>query len=103
VGPPSSVTGIYGPGQDTGQPQGILASEAPVSKGPGWFEQHYPESFQKRKNTGILDDTTDKSGWMRDERMSDSQNRKLNMANLLINFGKQQQSDDGWGGPLTHY
>jgi hypothetical protein len=85
---PYSVTGMSGPGQDTGEPlPGLLASEAPVSKGPGWFERHYPESFQKRKSAGLLDDTTDKSGWEKDKEFSDIQK-------LLVQLGMSQMQDN---------
>ena len=84
--------GMSGPGQDTGQPQGLLTDDM---SGPRWTDRWKKETVQEPN--------TDKSGWMADQRMRDSQNRNLGMANLLINFGKQQSSDDGWGGPLTHY
>lgn len=88
--------GMSGPGQDTGQPlPGLLASESPVSKGPGWFERHYPESFQKRKTAALLDDTHDKSGWEKDKKFSNTQK-------LLVQLGMNQMQDnsnpfdDGW-------
>ena len=93
VGPPSSVTGRYNPGQDTGQPQGLLADDM---SGPRWTDRWKKEKIQEPG--------TDKSGWMADKRMRDSQNRNLGLARLFTQFGQQQQSsDDGWGGPLTHY
>jgi hypothetical protein len=93
VGPPSSVTGMYGPGQDTGQPQGLLADDM---SGPRWTDRWKKKTMQEP--------STDKSGWMGDKRMRDSQNRDFRLAQMFMNFGKQQQSsDDEWGGPLTHY
>ena len=38
------------------------------------------------------------SGWMADDRMRNAQ-----LGQLLLNFGEQSRSDDGWGGSLTHY
>ena len=122
----SGVTGMYGPGQDTGQPQGLLADDM---SGPRWtdfiklrensrtpmrdyfqekdWREHSPEELYERRMAGLIgspeeQSNTDKSGWMGDQRMRDSQNRKFRLAQMLMNFGNQQSSDDGWDSPLTH-
>ena len=64
--PPSSVTGR---GQKSGG-QGLLGAS------PGL-------------------EGTDKSGWMRDKRFRDANNR-YRLASLLLNYGSNAQQDDGW-------
>jgi len=91
-----------------GSPQGLL--------GPGYAGQNRTEVEGLRQQLaqgGVPQQSgspgsggNDKSGWMGDERMRDSQNRDLGMAKLLLNFGNQQRTKDNdpWGGrPLTHY
>jgi hypothetical protein len=78
--PPSSVTGMYGPGQDTGSPPGLL-SEPMVdnkSRAPRYTDEH---------------------GWTKDRQM---RNANLQMANMFLNYGEQSRND-GWDSELTHY
>jgi len=91
--PPSSVTGMYGPGQDTGQLPGLLADDM---SGPKWTDgmklRQKAERDRKRK-LGLLGDasdtnqSTDKSGWEKDKKFSNTQN-------LLMELGMNMYKDD---------
>ena len=109
---PSSVTGMYGPGQDTGPPPGLLADDM---SGPRWtdfaklregsrtpmrdyfqekdWREHSPEELHKRRMAGLLGDASDtnqstnKSGWEKDKKFSNTQN-------LLMELGMNMYKDD---------
>jgi len=74
------------------------------------WREHSPEELYERRMVGLLDSpeeqansNTDKSGWMADQRVRDSQNNKFRLAQMFMNFRNQQSSDEGWDSPLTHY
>ena len=74
---PYSVTGMSGPGQDTGEPlPGLLASEAPVPtetdyKLYDWLDNPTPI---KQEQPGLLADNsnTDKPGWEKDKKFNNA-------------------------------
>lgn len=79
---PSSVTGMYGPGQDTGSPPGLL-SEPMVDR--DWIDNPTPtQQPLLASNSGVdKSGTTDRSGWEKNKVMWD-----------LIRMGLG--SDDSW-------
>lgn len=108
---PYSVTGMSGPGQDTGPPPGLLADDM---SGPRWtdfgklregsrtpmrdyfqekdWRSHSPEELHKRRMAGLLGDASDtnqstnKSGWEKDKKFSNTQN-------LLMELGMNMYND----------
>jgi hypothetical protein len=94
---PSSVTGRYGPGQDTGPPQGLL--------GPGYAGQNRTEveGLRQQVAQGSLPqqsvplgpEGTDRSGWMGDRRFREA-NNNYRLASMLFNAGNDLRDDRGW-------
>ena len=92
---PYSVTGMSGPGQDTGEPlPGLLASKPP---GPtesdyklyNWLDNPTPT---KQEPPSLLADNsnTDKSGWERDKKFNDA------LGQMIMQWGMNQATDDEW-------
>lgn len=109
---PSSVTGRYispnAPYSVTGR-SAMSGGEMPglLNSGGEYVSQALPrgqstteQDWQKQawdKKSGSPGSKKG-SGWMADDRMRNAQ-----LGQLLLNFGEQSRSDDGWGGSLTHY
>jgi hypothetical protein len=92
---PYSVTGMSGPGQDTGEPlPGLLASEAPVPtetdyKLYDWLNNPTPI---KQEQPGLLADNSnaDKPGWEKDKKFNNA------LRQMVMQWGMNQATDDEW-------
>ena len=82
---PSSVTGRYEPGQDTGSPSGLL-SESDY-KLYDWLDNPTPI---KQEQPSLLADNsdTDKSGWEKDKKFNDA------LRQMVMQWGMNQVTED---------
>ena len=82
--PPSSVTGMYAPGQDTGPPSGLL-SEPMVDR--DWLTN---PTHPKQEAPSLLADNsyTNKSGWEKDKKFNNA------LRQMMMQWGMNQANDD---------